>query len=1155
MIRMLTICLLLTLAWVGFVLANPFSPSEGGAWGAGGQPAQPKTGGMEGGKGEPPKKTPLDKMQLPPGSIFVILEDIKEALGYPKLFWLTPEEYQKLQNHIAALENQLKSEREPPHALKLAGKVEGDYLSAEAEVTFFTKKPNVTVVLGLQGAHLTKEGDLDGQLPHLEYGDEGFVVLVGEAGRHTLRLKFEAPVGLRRSGTPGGGSERGFDLGLPGAAVTTVTLELPNTVKELRWNDSVEKKRESGRWEFAPSVKDKKINVAWKELGALPGGSLLTADSQIQVTLDDNQVVISADLFLEDLRGTTTKEWHLLLPAPDKAKVEALGPSGLFQELVLPEKKGGPYVLKLKEPTTERLHLHIQYSYVRPFPGKMAVGPFAVVGAARQHGSIVVKATSQALRGWRPEFQRHGETHPREVKSMPADPVVAAFQYWALPGVGKTPPFAKGPKGIPLEIELKVDESQSETQVEHWIHLRSVPRGTLIEATTKIKGKGLSGPVNLLKVQLPRSLAVSLTEATALNPAAFPAGLSWWPVWRSGQLLDLGLLSADFTCQGDGNPELAAPDFQRRAQIKVQVTKARDFTVSLQGKYFVPGPAQKTRLELPRLLDDLDRKVKVQVSAEENLELLPEGGTPAADKHLWTKSLEGGGRVLDLAWRPYRPEFRVTTETAVTLRELHGEVRHVLHLPLDRVPAAKPRVLLLRLPDNVQKLEAISGKKSMVVEGNLLRLVPDGKGPVVLEYNIPLPRREGADGPSTRTFTVPLIWPAAATRIDAKVRLWCEPGVVPAVAQPSRNIWLNGGPEKVVGHDSVPALNVQASGLDLPLHLRLQEPPPSKQIDVLLERVLIQAILGEQVHNYRARFIIRKCNTEYLDLEFPTPVVGTVDYVFVDKTKRHLSPLESNSNILRVKVDPKHQQPLVLDVEYHLSAAALDSEPFWQTRLYPPVFRGEVYVPRVGWQVSLATNWTPLMGGGKTVLDFHWAYRQGLLKPEPTAIWEQEKWHSASGSWEYDAQASLTFWRPTLGPVQLVQVPWQGWFLLCSGVLLVVGLGLSFASLGRLLFWLVVSILLLGILAARFLWPSVVPLVVYGCQPGAVVLVILVTVQWFLQERYRRQLVFLPGFARVKAGSSLIRSQTASRPTGTSTVDAPPAASTSGTGSSVVKKK
>ena len=66
--------------------------------------------------------------------------------------------------------------------------------------------------------------------------------------------------------------------------------------------------------------------------------------------------------------------------------------------------------------------------------------------------------------------------------------------------------------------------------------------------------------------------------------------------------------------------------------------------------------------------------------------------------------------------------------------------------------------------------------------------------------------------------------------------------------------------------------------------------------------------------------------------------------------------------------------------------------------------------------------------------------------------------------------------------------------------------------------------------------------IAYGCQPGAVVMLAVLGLQWLMHRRYRRQIVFLPSFSRSRAGSSLIRKTPSNLPQSgePSTVDAPP---------------
>jgi hypothetical protein len=76
--------------------------------------------------------------------------------------------------------------------------------------------------------------------------------------------------------------------------------------------------------------------------------------------------------------------------------------------------------------------------------------------------------------------------------------------------------------------------------------------------------------------------------------------------------------------------------------------------------------------------------------------------------------------------------------------------------------------------------------------------------------------------------------------------------------------------------------------------------------------------------------------------------------------------------------------------------------------------------------------------------------------------------------------------------------------------------------------------------SAGWFWPELLPAVLLGALPGLALLAVLLTLQWMVHERYRRQLVFMPGFTRVKKGSSLIRPSSVNRQREPSTVDVPP---------------
>jgi len=300
---------------------------------------------------KPQTQTSPDKMELPSGAILVLVKDLNEALQKQGIVLISPETYSAMQARIAALEKKLKEEKKYPHSCKLSGNVEGDHVFLQADFAFNTDIPQRTVVLGLQGGNLTDEGDLDRQPAALDYGPEGYTVQVEKPGVHQLTLKLKVPVGVKRTTTPGGASERGFELGLPGAAVTLLSLEVAAAVKELRWNERLEKRQEAarrGRWELALG-KTKNLSLAWKEPALLPGNStLLTADGQILVNVEPGELAISAELQLGDLRGQA-KEWHLLLPA--QAKVDVKAPAGVLAEVISPQANSPVHIIRVKEST------------------------------------------------------------------------------------------------------------------------------------------------------------------------------------------------------------------------------------------------------------------------------------------------------------------------------------------------------------------------------------------------------------------------------------------------------------------------------------------------------------------------------------------------------------------------------------------------------------------------------------------------------------------------------------------------------------------------------------------------------------------------------------------------------------------------------------
>ena len=165
---------------------------------------------------------------------------------------------------------------------------------------------------------------------------------------------------------------------------------------------------------------------------------------------------------------------------------------------------------------------------------------------------------------------------------------------------------------------------------------------------------------------------------------------------------------------------------------------------------------------------------------------------------------------------------------------------------------------------------------------------------------------------------------------------------------------------------------------------------------------------------------------------------------------------------------------------------------------------------------------------------------------------ELEQWPAGKETTPFATDASQVFSRREQEAFTIVHLPKMTWLALCSVLLLIVGLALQLLPLPRAIFWAVLFGLGGALLAGGFLWPAWVPLL-FGVQPGAVVLGLILVVRWVVREHYRRQVVFMPGFTRLKPGSSLL--QPAPRPREASTIDAPtPASSGAALGSSAQKQ-
>jgi hypothetical protein len=1099
-------------------------------------PGKSKTGEKtaETGKDADKAKFPLEKLITPKGAIIVLVEELREASRmFPKMILLTPEQYQELMERLKTLERQLKPEQKVPSICKLYGRLEGDFLVFRAEYVFSTEAAKTAVLLGLQGGHLLDEGTLDGQTPILEYTkDDGFVVQVEKAApRHDVNLNFRVPV--RKS--PLGAAERGIDLGLPGAATTIVNLDLPNQVKELRWNETLEKRKMTGGWVISPDKSSKTLSLIWKEPVSLSGNApLAKANTEIKVDIDEKDIYITAELTLDDSR-IQTKDWRLLLPPQANVEVKHI-PGGLTYEWIKPDKKTPYHILRTSDATAESWKVTVTMNVPRPNPGgRVAIGPFQVVDAFEHVGTITVSMKADASFGQRLVYARSDKTFQKNGGAEPK------FFYRAQLVTEKNLKSMQV-KEAPLELEWKFEKTQLETQVEHTLKLGTTTQGSEIDATTRIHVKALFSALHAVDLKLPQPRWVALI-GTATPGLAFPGSLPWAGMWK--------LFGRPYADEFDvfdeksGTPlKLVPQDATGKMRALLERSPApKEITLLLKYKVRVPAPQQHVRLELPRPLGTQDRAAKLSIQTDERIQLLtgPEGAEePVPDRHRFDLSWDQSPSFVDLAWKPYRREVVAHSTIDITLHERSAEVKQTLRFPRDLSaagPNAKNLPIALQAPGKIKKVTLHSGGEiiSHDPDRETLWLRPGAsadKADLLLEYDLAFSDPHSLD--------VISIWPANVSQKDVKVRVWSSTGITARLSEEpaNRGMWKERSIEKVEGVDQFPLMVLQAFGSDLRMSLKIENAATTTPAAFLAERALIQVrVLNDGGQECRARYLIHRIHAPHVDIELPrfrdqpTFTIGkkAINFQIIDAGDR-----------IRVKLYPELVAlPAVLEIKYTIPADALERNSFWRTTMHAPVFHSAVVIREMRWQLTTAKPMIAASLERNAQAFVQWSWQSWLPTPESSATSaDWVSWLTAKDATQPPDAVTFSFAHFTMQPETVYHLSREGWLLGCSGILLIVTLGGFFSPLPRSVFWLLLLALALAVLTLGIFWPELAP-IAFGSQPGVVLFLVFVGVHWLLQERYRRQLVFLPGFSRTKPGSTLVRTNAAKRPREASTVDAP----------------
>jgi hypothetical protein len=1073
---------------------------------------------------EKPAARPLDSLKnLPPGSIIVVCEDLNAGKQLAaNLILLTPKQYQDMRDEIAQAKTKGQPEETVPSECKLIGKVDGDVVRFQAEFKFATDRDREQVLLACRMGQPTAVA-LDGSLPIVHPTGRGLVVLVEKKGEHVAKLDLEVNIAAKGDRA----SERGFELDLPGAAVTNLELTVPDSVTEAAVGISgparsssrlVSTRAEGGKRRFiqylGPATS---LEVSWKApIATTAGPPQRTAQGTITIRVAEGHIAAEAEWKLK-ARGKPVAEWRLHVPENARVMVKFPSDDRPIADVEAPDGEDKPLrVIRLKDPSLDSITVLVQKDFKRG-QGAIPIGPFAVEGADWQRGDVFLSAPADV----RLRVLPRGMLSLREVSTEELrkdKEVKAAFTYWSVPSPGQA-----GQPYPPL-LELDADSSRGsiEARVEHILQ-RTEENWKL---TTVLRVTPLAEGVDSLSVQLPVDYR--------LQP----------PAPRSGEPAHT----------------IKAEDNARLAEIKLEQRATRPFQITLEGTYGGPPPPRQVALELPQLQQVQGRgthKIVIQLMENQELEA-PRDRDPSWDiersrynRQTWTS--ERLPERIEFAWQPHLQELLLASIADVALNGRAGQVVQQIWFASAQATAETR----FRVRDEIADLEVLDrGEWNPKTRTITLARDVSEKRPLRLRYSFAI-RSE----PGNAAFSIPLPTPAQESRCETKLRITCQS---PSLAECVGGPWEEMPLERAAGDERrLASLVLRGERPEMPPMLRLSE--ASVLATIAIERALMRVWVNEQgQQNYRASFLLNPSGLRVLDLEFPASPTALNVRVEIGGLAADWRPVDDSmprplggdpARIARVPLGGPMRKPTMLDVWYQIAPGQIGvSNPGWtrvvgplKTTLYPPRLCGHAGHGSVRWQIVLPADWVPLFDDGALPADLSWAWRGWLVGTRPNSSradlerWLVEPGEHVPADDADSVYASLAPWRTDLDPLTIRHAPQQAWLLGCSVGLLASALALYLARAQRLVFWPIFAGNIGGLLAIGLLWSGALSAVLYGCEPGLVALLIVAAVQWLLHRRYRRQVVFLPSFKRVKAtGSVLIPNSGGNRPREPSTVDAIP---------------
>lgn len=890
-------------------------------------------------------------MKMPDGTVVFITKNPGDA--DPKIdgVLLSAAEYQALVEQTEKVKRARDGAKpQPPGKVELRARIEprGDRTVAAvtALFTYRTVSPKTVVTLGCQRATATRAKGSDGKTPVLTAGDDGFAVLAENPGDHTLTLDLEAAVTAR-----GPKGEIGFEFGLPRAAITTFALDKPPVdVKAVSVGTRAAEPFAAVKhapaaiptMAFALGPTDT-LELLWEPRAAADAAEL-TADGDVVIRVGESQVETVAKL---KLRGPT-REWPLTLPPNAEVTVERAGKaaSPLTTPAVVekPADPQKPVWVVRTPPDPDGWLVTVTARTLRPKAGDpkargpYPIGPFHLPNV-RHTGRVRVYAPPSVRVGFRPS----ADMRRLDLPAPADDDLVAVFSY-SSPAVGRgwgefdVRPLANVPRVRPHH---KLTLTANGWRLESTVRVTPPPRGEVEQMTVEL-----------------------------------PPG---WQGWEFGP-----------DDQVESDTDTTDPSGKRTITLKFVTPQKAAADLRVLATHPLPAAGRQATLPFPRFLQADERDTQVEVAGGD-------GWTVTATGSGWDRGpaagvavpLRGAGRdaagefdrgvsLLDVNWRPFRPDLACDIRTDVTVQDRQLAVQQSFRFRLTDGDTRPLRLAVQGEPVGLRwtpRLEP-AGPNEWVY-----RLPPDvGKEvTLVAQYAVKTPKADDAD-----PVPVPLIHPTTATSADAVVRVWGGGG---RRAAGFIGDWRELAPELNPDADSLPWFTLGSSALAPPV-LALTD--WSAAAPIVVERAVVQATIADDGARVRGRYLLRHWEGSHVDFDLPpsTAVEASVDGKRVDPVL-----LAGGARVMVPELKPGRG---MVTVEVRVQLPAANSR-FTGRLLTPPCPRQANYRAPVRWQVfGGPADVLAALGGAQAEWRWGWkGYGFGPMPVESPA--DVENWFRAAG--------------------------------------------------------------------------------------------------------------------------------------------------------------